>query len=128
MSYIIKENRIAKTGVTRRVALHPLKFRNQQVTALNPGEYIRITVFNEDGTDLQAVTDANYDLLYVSDKGVSVYGWTSIVSVGTTIQQIKLVWEVQIGAGHEAYEDYIDVIESVFADRSVIITGDAEVV
>lgn len=128
MSYLIKEDRIAKVGTIRRIALYPIKFRNVPVTALTGGEYIRFTVFNENGTLLQATTNAVYELIYTTDRGVDIYAWSSMLSVGTSAQRIKIVWEIQIGAAYEDYTDYIDVEASVFNDRAYQITADAEVV
>lgn len=112
MSHRYRENRIAYVNTTRRVALDPLLFQGIAVTQLEePEDYIRYTVYNSNGTVLQATRNAEYDLIYTSERGGQLEAWSGMVEVGEEVQQITIIWEISIFAARETLYDYIDVID-----------------
>jgi hypothetical protein len=125
MTYQYRESRIAYAGTTRRIALDPLEFQGNQITALNSGDSITYTVFNEYASLMIPQTSALYSKIAEDTRNVSILAWNGLIHVGTTAQKISILWEVTMQGSMETFIDYIEVVASPLLDRtaSVVASG-----
>lgn len=125
MSHQYRESRIAYAGTTRRIALDPLEFRGQRVTALGPGDSVTYTVYNADRSLLVPQTNASYAEIALDKRGVPVIAWTGVIPVGLLAQQIQVLWEITIGGSSEVFFDTIEVLASPLMDRIATLAATA---
>lgn len=104
-----REDRTCYVNASRRVTLRDLANDGVLVTSLASGEYVRYTVYAEDGGVYQATQQLGYQL-YWSEKGRTYSGWTAVFPAPGTPQTLKLVYEAYVDGKREFWVDSVEVV------------------
>lgn len=109
-----RENRIAQVDTVKRIMLDPLEIGGVQVTSLDPGDYVRYSVYRADDTEWIAESDAGYELVFTNNIDASIYAWSALIRTppsiqGTTKERLQIKWSYKIGAADDKSFDYLEV-------------------
>ena len=110
---IYREDRMAQVDVVKRIMLDPLEINGVQVTSLDPGDYVRYTVYRANGDEFIAESEADYELVFTNDVGASLYAWSALIRTPTSItgtkEKLQIKWSYKIGAADDKEFDYLEV-------------------
>ena len=106
------ESRQGKPGDTKILALDPLLVAGVQVTSLQPGETITVTVTDPAGNVVLPATQAVWDIIHWAENNQPIFVWMVPFTLPTvtTATRLTITWNVNLQAGDKTIVDALEVI------------------
>lgn len=104
-----RDDRTCYVNASRRVTLRDFANDGVLVTNLGADEYIRYTVYRENGSVYQATQPLTYGP-YWTDDTTTGYGWTAVFPAPAAPEMLKLVYEAWVDGKREFWVDSVEVV------------------